>query len=114
MDAVARGQLAKFWDGQDQIVAALVVKKFTFAMAADLFVSLKPEDHEFLQLEVAVEDYLGGMMQLPIYLPGTLYHKAWLAREGMLRAFQPLIQRRRQVYNIFFHNTSHHIFALFY
>jgi len=112
MDAVVKAQLAKYWDGKDQILAALVVKKFTFAMAADLFVSLKPEDPEYLQLEVDLEYYLGGIMQLPIDLSGTLYHKAQLAHEDMLRVIHSLIHRRRQVYNNFSHNTSHHIFAL--
>jgi len=112
MDAMARAQHTKYWDGKDQIVATLVVKKFTFAMAVDLLVSLKPKDLEFLQFEVDLEDYLGGMMQLPIDLTGTLYHKAQLAQESMLCALHPLIQQRQQVYNNFSHNTSHHRFSL--
>lgn len=97
MCALAKTNLAECWDGKDQILGVSVVKEFTFAAAADLFVSVKQGDPGFRQMSDAVEDYLGGIMQMPIDLPGTVYHKARLAREVMHRTLGPIIQQRQQV-----------------
>jgi cytochrome P450 family 26 subfamily A len=97
MCALAKSNLAEYWDGKDHIQGVSVVKEFTFAIAANLFVSVKQGDTEFHQMSTAVEDYLGGILQVPLDLPGTVYHKARLAREVMLRTLDPIIKRRQQV-----------------
>lgn len=97
MCALAKSNLAEYWDGKDHILGVSVVKEFTFAIAANLFVSVKQGDTEFHELLAAVEDYLGGILQVPIDLPGTVYHKARLGREAMLRSMDPIIKRRQQV-----------------
>lgn len=97
MCALAKSNLAEYWDGKDHIQGVSVVKEFTFAIAANLFVSVKQGETEFHQMAAAVEDYLGGILQVPLDLPGTVYHKARLAREVMLRTLDPIIKRRQQV-----------------
>lgn len=96
MDALARSNLESLWEGKDQIVGVPVLKEYTFAIVADLFLSLKQGDPLFRELEVAVEDFLGGIMQLPIDLPGTVYHKARLGRESILRSVDVILRQRRQ------------------
>ena len=97
MCALAQSNLAECWGGKDHILAVSVVKEFTFAIAANLFVSVKQGDPQFREMSEAVEDYLGGIMMMPIDLPGTVYHKARLAREAMFRILDPIIKRRQQV-----------------
>lgn len=96
MDATARAHLAKYWDGKDRILGMPTMKKFTFLLAAELFVSIS-EGPEFDVLDEAVEDYMRGVLMLPINLPGFPYYKAKLARKVLLRTLGPIITRRRQV-----------------
>ena len=97
IDAIARDQLAKHWQGKNNICGVPALKHFTFAVACDLFVSLKDTDPRFSPLLDATEDFLGGILQLPIDLPGFAYHKSRLGRDTMYAIVETLIAERKQV-----------------
>jgi len=96
MDALARGNLADHWEGKESIQALYVVKEFTFAIAANTFLSMTKDHPEFATMGQAVEVYLGGIMQLPLDVPGTVYHKAGLARKTIKRILDPIIDEHQQ------------------
>jgi hypothetical protein len=73
------------------------LKEFTFVVASDLFVSLKDDDPRFQPLFNATEDFLGGIFQIPINLPGTAYRMGCLGRNTMHAILETLIAERKQV-----------------
>jgi len=97
IDAVTRDHLARFWEGKESILAVPTVKEFTFTVAAGLFVGVSHQDPRFQSLQAATEDFLGGILQLPIDLPGTAYRKGRLARDTMYAIVDTLIAERKQV-----------------
>jgi cytochrome P450 len=97
MDAITRDHMAKHWEGRDSIRGVTTLKEFTFAVACDLFVSLKDIDPRFPPLLSATEDFLGGIFQIPINLPGTAYRKGRLGRNTPHAILETLIAERKQV-----------------
>lgn len=89
--------MAKHWEGKTSILGVPTVKEFTFAVTADLFVSLRDTDPRFRILATAIEVFLAGVLQLPIDLPGMAYRKGRRARETMLSVIDTIIAERKQV-----------------
>jgi cytochrome P450 family 26 subfamily A len=72
------------------------LKKFTFSLVSDIFLSIK-DGPEFNSMAHDIELYIGGILQIPLDFPGTNYHKARLARESLLQTLGTIISRRRKV-----------------
>ncbi|XP_024362776.1 cytochrome P450 716B1 [Physcomitrium patens] len=96
IDELARSHNSKYWEGKEFILGGPTVRDFTFAVAADLFLSLKHDDPMFRPFELAACDYLAGILQVPINLPGTAYRKGILGRESQLRVIDMSLKQRRQ------------------
>lgn len=88
--------MAKHWEGKDSIRGVPTLKEFTFSVAADLFTSGKDNDPRFQRLFNATEDFLGGILQLPIDLPGTAYRRGRLGRDTMYAIIDTVIAERKQ------------------
>lgn len=97
IDAITRDHIAKYWEGKESIEGMPTLMEFTFAVAAGLFVSLTDSDPRFKPMEVSTEAFLGGILQFPLDLPGTVYHKGRLGRDAMYRIVDTIIAERRQV-----------------
>ena len=97
MDAITRDHIAKHWEGKDSILGVPVVREFTYSVAADIFMSLRETDPRFRSLYQTMEDVISGVLQVPINLPGTVYHKGWIGRGKMNEILDTLITERKQV-----------------
>ncbi|KAH8973426.1 hypothetical protein BDL97_01G047600 [Sphagnum fallax] len=95
MHKITKAHLAEFWEGKDEIMAGTQLKRFTLSLAIDLFVS-KTEGPEFHSLTHDIRTFLTGMVQLPLDFPGTMYHKARLARESILHTFDKIMSCRHK------------------
>ena len=97
IEAITLDHMAKHWEGKDTIRGLATLKEFTFAVAADLFASVKDNDPRFRTLHNATEDFLGGILQIPIDLPGAAYHKGRLGRDTLYTIVETIIAERKQV-----------------
>lgn len=96
MEINVLAHLAEFWEGKEQVMAVNSIKKFTFKLSCDLFLSLQ-DGPELKKLEDDYAVLLDGLMSLPINLPGFRYHKALAARSLVLSFLDTCINRRREV-----------------
>ncbi|KAG0563653.1 hypothetical protein KC19_8G048800 [Ceratodon purpureus] len=96
IEAITLDHMAKHWEGKDTIRGLATLKEFTFAVAADLFASVKDNDPRFRTLHNATEDFLGGILQIPIDLPGAAYHKGRLGRDTLYTIVETIIAERKQ------------------
>ncbi|KAG0607674.1 hypothetical protein M758_8G047100 [Ceratodon purpureus] len=97
MDAITRDHIAKHWEGKDSILGVPTVREFTYSVAADIFMSLRETDPRYRALSQTMEDVIQGVLQVPINLPGTVYHKGWVGRGNMNAILDTLISERKQV-----------------
>ncbi len=97
MHKITKAHLAEFWEGKDEIMAGTQLKRFTFSLAIDLFVSKTEGCPEFHSLTHDIRTFLTGMVQLPLDFPGTKYHKARLARESILHTLDKIMSCRHKV-----------------
>ncbi|KAG0563656.1 hypothetical protein M758_8G047100 [Ceratodon purpureus] len=96
MDAITRDHIAKHWEGKDSILGVPTVREFTYSVAADIFMSLRETDPRYRALSQTMEDVIQGVLQVPINLPGTVYHKGWVGRGNMNAILDTLISERKQ------------------
>ncbi|EFJ37735.1 hypothetical protein SELMODRAFT_402287 [Selaginella moellendorffii] len=71
------------------------VKSFIFSLACSSFMSLETEEEQ-LELEEPFAIWTKGLLQLPLNIPGTLFHKALKRREVIHDLLGRLISKRRQ------------------
>ncbi|KAJ7953070.1 Cytochrome P450 [Quillaja saponaria] len=72
------------------------VKKITFPILVKVLMSVGPgEDLDFLKKEF--EEFIKGLICLPIKLPGTTLHKSLKAKEKMLKMVQKIITERKML-----------------
>jgi cytochrome P450 family 26 subfamily A len=88
--------LDQFWENKEEVMGVETLKKFTFSLVSDLFLSIK-DGPEFNSMAHDIELHLRGIMQLPLDFPGTNYHKARLARESLLQTLGTIISLRHKV-----------------
>ncbi len=96
MDKMVRSHFVQFWEGKDEIMAFTTVKQFTFALAADLFVSLI-DGPQFQSLLHDIETLGKGIVHPPINFPGTVYYNAKLSRDRILHILDTIVCQRRKV-----------------
>ncbi|CAK9232082.1 unnamed protein product [Sphagnum troendelagicum] len=95
MHETTRAHFEQFWEKKDEIMAGTLLKKITFSLAIDLFMSIK-EGPEFDTLAHDMNTYSVGFFALPLNFLGTTYHKATLAREKMLHTLDITIRQKRK------------------
>lgn len=97
INAITRDHIAKHWEGKDSIDGMLTIREFTYSMAAGIFMSLSEDDPRFRPLNQTMEDVITGVMQIPINLPGTKFHRGLVGRGKMNEILDTLIAERKQV-----------------
>ncbi|KAH8935233.1 hypothetical protein BDL97_17G018500 [Sphagnum fallax] len=95
MDKMVRSHFVQFWEGKDEIMAFTTVKQFTFALAADLFVSLI-DGPQLQSLLHDIETLGKGIAHPPINFPGTVYYNAKLSRDRILHILDTIVCQRRK------------------
>ncbi|MCO5550813.1 hypothetical protein L7F22_004305 [Adiantum nelumboides] len=95
VDQSVRSFLEEHWHGKSEVKVFPLMKRFTFSVACELFMSrYKKEEQEMLEEPFSIMTH--GQLQLPVRLPGTRYSKA-IAAANMLRAqFQQWLEERRR------------------
>ena len=96
MEATVLAHLAEFWEGKELVMAVDSIKRFSFQLSCELFLSLK-DGPELQKLEAEYKILLDGLMRLPVNLPGFRYHKALAMRPSVLAFLDTCIHRRREV-----------------
>ncbi|CAM6013127.1 unnamed protein product [Sphagnum balticum] len=95
MDQTVTSHLVQFWENKEEVMGVETLKKFTFSLVSDIFLSIK-DGPEFNSMAHDIELYIGGILQIPLDFPGTNYHKARLARESLLQTLGTIISWRRK------------------
>ncbi|XXG52386.1 hypothetical protein AAC387_Pa03g0740 [Persea americana] len=94
-DSVCKKSIREDWAGKEQVMSYSLIKKYAFAIACEVFASINdPGCQERLLEEFNL--VLGGVFQLPIYLPGTRHYKAVNAARVIRRELLDVIERKRR------------------
>ncbi|KAK2970948.1 hypothetical protein RJ640_004740 [Escallonia rubra] len=75
MDSMARDHLEADWSPHDEVKVFPMLKKYTFALACKLFMSVDDPEH-VARLAKHFTLVTSGMFSVPIDLPGTAYNRA--------------------------------------
>ncbi|PKI76230.1 hypothetical protein CRG98_003341 [Punica granatum] len=90
-----REHLEVDWALYDEVRAFLLLKRYTFALACRLFMSIQgPEQVTGLASPFAV--VAAGIISMPINFPGTASNKAIQGGKIISRELRPIIKRRKE------------------
>ncbi|PON63314.1 Cytochrome P [Parasponia andersonii] len=94
MDTIAQRQFAADWDNKKEVLVFPLAKRYTFLLAAKLFVSV--EDPERIRkLEDRFEILSSGIISMPIDLPGTPFNRAVKASSFIRKVLVEIIKQRK-------------------
>ncbi|PKI73508.1 hypothetical protein CRG98_006089, partial [Punica granatum] len=94
MDSMAREHLQKEWSPFEEVKVFPLSKKYTFALACRLFMSIDdPEEVEQFSRPFAL--VTEGLMSVPIDLPGTTFRRAIKAGKVIREELMKIIRRRK-------------------
>ncbi|XVF41206.1 hypothetical protein PTKIN_Ptkin01aG0261700 [Pterospermum kingtungense] len=95
MDSLVQQQLFKELHGKDSIKIAPLMKRITFNVTCSVFFGLpdgKEKDELLKDFSVVVK----GVWAIPLDFPGTVFHKAMVARRRVCKLLSNLISIRRR------------------
>nr|UMX47346.1 cytochrome P450 [Aralia elata] len=93
MDTVCKKHLDTHWVGS-QVQVCPLVRKYTFTLACNLFLSLKdPENLE--KLNKIFDDVACGIVSIPINLPGMSFYKAIKASQEIRGVIEGMVKQRK-------------------
>ncbi|KAL7136991.1 hypothetical protein ABFS83_10G065400 [Erythranthe nasuta] len=99
MDSIASEHLETHWEcgGRENIVTVLpLVKKFTFAVACRLFLSIDDPVH-IARFDKPFRVLAAGILSVPVDFPGTRFNRAIKAADSIRREILEIIGRRKSV-----------------
>ncbi|XP_024544193.1 cytochrome P450 716B2-like [Selaginella moellendorffii] len=88
--SIAQAHIEKFWLDESKVRAYVLLKKAMFSAVFNLFLSIQNEEEE-RELLVPFEEFLHGMLELPINFPG----RAKLARHKIFEKLDKYISKRK-------------------
>ena len=94
MDDIARRHFSAEWDGRKEVLTFPLAKRYTFWLAAKLFVSLD-DPADIAVFEEPFQALARGIISMPIDLPGTPFHRAIKASEFIRKELRKIIKRRK-------------------
>ncbi|PON36276.1 Cytochrome P450, E-class, group I [Parasponia andersonii] len=94
MDTIAQRHFAADWDNQKEILTFPLAKRYTFWLAAKLFVSLD-DPKDIRKFEDPFQLLAGGIISMPIDLPGTPFHRAIKASAYIRKELLKIIKQRK-------------------
>ncbi|XP_024531730.1 cytochrome P450 716B2-like [Selaginella moellendorffii] len=92
--SIAQAHIKKFWLDESEVRAYVLLKKAMFSAVFNLFLSIQNEEEE-RELLVLFEEFLHGMLELPINFPGTKFRRAKLARHKIFEKLDKYISKRK-------------------
>ncbi|XP_024544027.1 cytochrome P450 716B1 [Selaginella moellendorffii] len=92
--SIAQAHIEKFWLDGSEVRAYLLVKKALFSVVFNLFLSIQNEEEE-KELLVPFEEFLHGLVELPINFPGTKFRRAKLATRKIFGKLDKFISKRK-------------------
>ncbi|KAL5541064.1 hypothetical protein UlMin_042637 [Ulmus minor] len=94
MDTIAQRHFASDWDNKKEVLVFPLAKRYTFWLAARLFVNV--EDSKLIQkLEERFEILSSGIISMPIDLPGTAFNRAIKASKFIRKELLKIIKQRK-------------------
>ncbi|OMO78901.1 Cytochrome P450 [Corchorus olitorius] len=94
MDMMAKEHLDQYWSPNEQVKVFPLSKKFTFAVACRIFVSIQ-DQQEIEKFEKLFGVASAGILSLPIDLPGTLFNRAMKASKLIRQQLLPLVTKKK-------------------
>ncbi|KAL5995038.1 hypothetical protein ACLOJK_025096 [Asimina triloba] len=95
LDAATQRHVKDEWGGRGEVKAAELIRKYAFVLACRLFSSV--EDQQLVsKLAHELHHLVRGVLQVPVRLPGTRYHRAMKAAEEIRKELRPIIEQRRK------------------
>lgn len=94
MDSMAREHLKKDWYPYKQVKIFPLSKKYTFALACRLFLSIK-DPNQVTKFADPFALVTSGMMSVPMNFPGTAYNRAIKGSKFILNELLVMIQQRK-------------------
>lgn len=95
MDSMAREHLEKEWSPYKDVKVFPLSKKYTFALACRLFISIEDPDH-VARFSHPFALATAGLMSVPIDFPGTTFHRAIKGGKMIREELVAIIRRRKQ------------------
>ena len=95
VDLIILGFIREHFEAKSEVILGPLMKKLTFSIACEVLLGLadiKEQDRLFLHFDTMVK----GMMQMPINIPGTRYHKAVAESNAIRKQFQSWINERKR------------------
>ncbi|GLJ55451.1 hypothetical protein SUGI_1190680 [Cryptomeria japonica] len=94
-DSIVNDHINSKWIEKQQVKAFSLIKGGLFAVACSLFMSVGDEVQQN-ELHGPFSDILKGIVQIPVDIPGTPYHKGFIARKQAHKLMQKVVDRRRK------------------
>ncbi|KAH7527804.1 beta-amyrin 28-monooxygenase [Ziziphus jujuba] len=94
MDSIAQRHFAADWENKKEILTFPLAKRYTFWVAARLFMHLN-EPEEIRVFEEPFHSLASGIISMPIDLPGTPFNKAIKASNFIRKNLLKIIKQRK-------------------
>ncbi|KAF5177901.1 Beta-amyrin 28-monooxygenase, partial [Thalictrum thalictroides] len=94
IDSITKQHLKTHWENNKEVIAAPLIKKYTFSVACKLFLGIDDPVH-LERLSGPFSIMAIGIMSLPINLPGTALNKAINASEAVRKDLLGYIKKRK-------------------
>ncbi|XP_024538283.1 cytochrome P450 716B1 [Selaginella moellendorffii] len=91
---IIQEHIDKFWMAGSEVKAYPLVKKALFSLVFSLFLSISDEEEE-RELLAPFQDFLQGLLELPIDLPGTMFRRAKVGRAKIFKKLDEYIAKRK-------------------
>ncbi|TXG48759.1 hypothetical protein EZV62_024634 [Acer yangbiense] len=94
MDSIAQKYFESAWEGKQQVIAAPLIKTFTFCVACNVFLSIEDPQH-VAKLADPFTALVSGLFSIPIDFPGTAYNGAIKASKEIRKELVAIIKQRK-------------------
>nr|GEU67080.1 cytochrome P450 [Tanacetum cinerariifolium] len=95
MDSELRQHLEDYWTGHDEVEVCPFVAKYTFALAVKLLLGVR-DGTELEKLAVPFVEAAGGIIAVPINIPGTRFNRGVKASNKIREVINGIIAQRRK------------------
>ncbi|XP_002983285.2 cytochrome P450 716B2 [Selaginella moellendorffii] len=90
---IIQEHIDKLWMAGSEVKAYSLLKKALFSLVFSLFLSISNEEEE-RELLAPFQDFLQGLLELPIDLPGTMFRRAKVGRAKIFKKLDEYIAKR--------------------
>lgn len=94
MDRMAQSHFEKYWDNNTEVKVFGLSKKYTFALACKLFLSVEDPDH-VSKLAYPFSLLNSGLISVPIDFPGTAFNHAKKSGQTIREELIAVIRKRK-------------------